>query len=67
MRTVVSTILLVLGLSACLSADVATIRQNLDKYWFYRAKHRAEFQVPGAGQGRSMPAEWRNPGSATIK
>lgn len=34
--------------------------QNLDKYWFYRAKLKNDFLVIGADQGNSIPISIRN-------
>jgi hypothetical protein len=65
--------LLLVGVAACASADVTSVRQNLNKYWLYRNKQRTDFLVPGIGQGYSLLANTRNPdthlmwwGDATI-
>ena len=55
-----ASVVLVLGLAVCASADVITVRRNLDKYWYYRGRLLTKFLVPGLGQGYSIPACWYN-------
>jgi hypothetical protein len=41
---------------------VLAIRQNLNKYWFYRERLRTQFMVPGTAAGNSIPATDRHDG-----